>query len=301
MSHGSAQEPDIFSHAPSDPPARWVGRLAVMPTLHGKVELLAPVLHAALGLQVVGVPGFDTDAFGTFTGEVSRPGDQLETARAKAVAAVAQTGADLALASEGSFGPHPAIPFLPANRELLLLLDCRAGLEIVASVVSTATNYAHRVFDSLEAAWAFAEKVGFPSHGLIVRAGGDPEASPVVAKGLVTPEALEDAVAQALRHARVGVIETDMRAHLNPTRQRAILAAAQDLVQRARSLCQACQTPGFAVVEVVPGLPCEWCGQATRLPLAEVDGCLRCAHTRRREFPAGERFADPGRCDRCNP
>lgn len=32
---------------------------------------------------------------------------------------------DIGLASEGSFGPHPLIPFLPWNVEIVLLVDNR--------------------------------------------------------------------------------------------------------------------------------------------------------------------------------
>jgi hypothetical protein len=281
----------------------FAGRTAVMPTRHGKVALLAPLLWEGLGLRLVGVDDLDTDAFGTFTGEVPRPGDQRETARAKALAALERTGADLALASEGSFGPHPAAPFLSANRELVLLLDRAAELEIVGTAVTTATNFAHAVVTTPEAAYAFAERVGFPTHGLIVRDGPDPATARVVAKGIATREALEEALTRALPRGmgEAVLLETDMRAHLNPTRHAAIRQAAADLVARAASRCDACGTPGFALQEVVPGLPCGWCGQPTRQPLAEVVGCLRCENTRRRPFPAGERTADPGRCDLCNP
>ncbi|MEB3196613.1 MAG: DUF6671 family protein [Candidatus Sericytochromatia bacterium] len=298
--------------ATSESPARvagpstgspFAGRTAVMATQHGKVDLLAPLLQEALGITLVRAEGVDTDDFGTFTGEVPRPGDQRETAIAKAEAALALTGADLALASEGSFGPHPMAPFLAANRELFVLLDRRLELTIVASAFTTATNFSHAVISNPEAAWAFAERVGFPEHGLIVRDGPDPATARVVAKGIVTPAALDEALARALPRGmgRSMLLETDMRAHLNPTRQKAIRLAALDLVARLQSICDACGTPGFALLEVIPGLPCGWCGQPTRLPLEELEGCLRCEHTRRRPYPNGERTADPGRCDLCNP
>ncbi|MEB3329338.1 MAG: DUF6671 family protein [Candidatus Sericytochromatia bacterium] len=281
----------------------FAGRTAVMATRHGKVALLAPLLWEGLGLRLVGVDDLDTDAFGTFTGEVPRPGDQLETARAKAQAALERTGADLALASEGSFGPHPAAPFLAANREVLLLLDRTADLELVATAVSTVTNFAHAVVSTPEAAHAFAERIGFPTHGLILRDGPDPATARVVTRGITTRQGLEEALARALPRGfgEAVLLETDMRAHLNPTRQVVIRQAAEDLIARASALCEVCGTPGFALQEVVPGLPCGWCGQPTRQPLAEVVGCLRCEHTRRRPFPTGERTADPGRCDLCNP
>ena len=95
-------------------------------------------------------------------------------------------------------------------------------------------------------------------------------------------------------------IQTDMRAHLNPTRMRAIERAALDLVRRFRSRCPVCSYPGFDVTERLPGLPCEWCAEPTQVIKREVLSCAACAH--RIERPAGDRVAaDPGNCDRCNP
>lgn len=89
----------------------WAGRQAVIGTMHGKEAVIGPRL-SALGLTSLVPENFDTDRFGTFTGEVKRVGTQLEAARQKARAAMAATGAPIGVASEGSFGPHPAIPFL---------------------------------------------------------------------------------------------------------------------------------------------------------------------------------------------
>jgi hypothetical protein len=35
------------------------------------------------------------------------------------------------IASEGSFGPHPSLPFAALDRELVLLIDRETGLELV--------------------------------------------------------------------------------------------------------------------------------------------------------------------------
>lgn len=111
---------------------------------------------------------FNTDLFGTFTREQERPGTQLETARLKTTRILEQTGATLALASEGSFGPHPGFPMLPCDRELVLLLDIANGLQLVGENLSLETNFRHKTIRSLLETQEFAQTVGFPSHGLIV-------------------------------------------------------------------------------------------------------------------------------------
>ena len=79
-----------------------------------------------------------------------------------------------------------------------------------------------------------------------------------------------------------------------------IRLAAEDLVKKLCSLCPACGTPGFWIVERVDGLPCADCGAPTRETRAEVHGCLKCAHRETRERINVE-HADPSRCDYCNP
>jgi C4-type Zn-finger protein len=96
-----------------------------------------------------------------------------------------------------------------------------------------------------------------------------------------------------------GFVETDMRAHRNPTRMRAIKRATLDLVRRFRSPCPVCAAPGFAVTERLVGLPCSWCGEPTLAIKAEVLSCAACGHRIERLAPATT--ADPGQCSGCNP
>ena len=84
-------------------------------TKHGKEKVIAPILERSLGVKVLSTTNLDTDRFGTFSGEVERKGTPLEVARAKCEAALKLTGADLAVASEGSFGPHPELFFAAAE------------------------------------------------------------------------------------------------------------------------------------------------------------------------------------------
>jgi hypothetical protein len=277
------------------------GRTAVLATRHGKERVIAPAIEPALGIDLVVPAEFDTDRFGTFTREVPRVGTQREAARRKALAALEQTGHDLAIASEGSFGPHPAVPFLTANIELVVLVDRVHDLEIVGTHVATETQTGHRWVDDPEDALAFARSVGFPDHGIIVRRGPDDPAG--IVKELADAAALCAAVRETVSASqeRRAFLEVDLRAHRNPTRMKAIAAAAADLVANALRRCPDCGTPGFAHVDSEPGLPCRWCRLPTEYVRLLIYGCSRCDARRELPRPDGRVFADPGECPRCNP
>ncbi|MFX5009088.1 DUF6671 family protein, partial [Acinetobacter baumannii] len=81
------------------------------------------LLEEALGVTCIIPAEFNSDIFGTFSGEIERELNPLETARKKCYAAMELTGCYLAIASEGSFGAHPIIGFVPADEELLVLID----------------------------------------------------------------------------------------------------------------------------------------------------------------------------------
>jgi hypothetical protein len=86
-------------------------------------EAIAPILESELGLQYLVPNNFNTDTFGTFTRDIPRPADQIATARLKAKKALEITGGTIAIASEGSFAPHPDLPFIASNRETVVLID----------------------------------------------------------------------------------------------------------------------------------------------------------------------------------
>jgi hypothetical protein len=278
----------------------WANRVAVLGTMHQKETAIAPILAETVGIQVVVPERFDTDRFGTFTRDRDRPGSQLETARQKARAALEQTDCTLGIASEGSFGPHPGLPMLPCDREVVLLLDTAHGLEIVGAALSTQTNYRHAVVQSVAEALRFAETVQFPSHGLVVMPppSGARTAGEIV-KGIVDRETLVAAVETLLGRSPTVHVETDMRALYNPTRMAVIAQATQDLVQRMQQGCPACGLPGFGEVERRSGLPCGVCGTPTALTAAVIWQCPACQF--RQEVPGPLAAADPGSCPFCNP
>ncbi len=264
---------------------------------------MAPLLGQALGLRVERASGLDTDLFGTFSRETPRTGTPLDAARAKVTAAFAcAPHARVGLASEGSFGPHPAIPFLPLGVELVLLSDRETGFELTGHDATPDTNFSHALVTDVDGASAFAQRCGFPAHGLIVIGSVDGRPAPDIAlvKDVLDRGTLEAAVRKVLAESGAAVVETDMRAHRNPTRLRATERATADLVRRYQSRCPACRHRGFDVTEWVPGLPCASCGAPTRDIQDHILSCSSCGHRETRRASLSP-TADPGRCDYCNP
>ena len=292
-------ESELVMQTSSGASGIYSDRRVALLTQHGKERVLAPVLEPPLGCRIERVVGYDTDLLGTFTRDIPRAGTQLEAARKKARLGMQLAGLPLGLASEGSFGPDPMVGMFPWNVEFLIFIDDERGLEIVG-VAHGKAKFAHALAASWEEAEAFARKAGFPEHHLVVRP--EHENDPRLRKGIADWVALCTAFdeAYALSDSRRVFLETDVRAHANPTRMEIIRLAAEDLVKKLRSLCPACGLPGFSIIERLSGLPCEDCGAPTRETRAEVHGCLKCAHRITRER-TDRQSADPGRCDYCNP
>ena len=274
------------------------GKTLVLATMHGKEKIVGPLLTEALGVTVVVPEHFNTDRFGTFTRDIIRTGTQLDAARAKAVAAMEHTGADLAVASEGTFGPDPALPFVSTNHELVVLIDRTNGLEVRGTYRSPYTNFAGQYVTSITEALDFARRVGFPTHALILRKS-EHSTKPIY-KGIVTEVELREKIQKLLGFFRKKVwLETDMRAHMNPTRMNTIAKATENLLENIRSRCPTCGAPGFVVTNVTRGLPCNTCGLPTEAVMADVRTCTTCRHTQ--TTPRERSVVDPAECSHCNP
>ena len=278
----------------------------VLASRHGKERVLARPFREGLGLELVVAEQIDTDQFGTFSGERARPADAATTCRLKAEAALDVTGACLGLASEGSFGPHPAIPFLPLAIEWMTFVDRRRDLVISERLEGPPTNFSHTVIAVGDDPAAWLERIGFPAHGVIVspqRSDPHPSDPYPIVRGLHSPEALAKAIRGAAAHSADGLalLQSDMRAHCNPTRMASIRRLAFRLVRRIRTACPSCGSPGWGLVEREPGLPCSWCGLPTALLRAEIHGCAHC--DQRAEVPRRDGLlrADPQHCAHCNP
>jgi hypothetical protein len=278
-------------------------RTAVLATMHQKEKAIAPLLASELGMKTIVPAQFDTDRFGTFTREIERIGTQIEAARLKAQAALNLTGETIAIASEGSFYPHPAMPLIPCNREIVLLCDRANDLEIIGEEISSDTNYNHQQVRTVDEALNFAQKIGFPTHGLVVMSSPSASKKDEIFKGITNEEELVQAVKSVLQESTTKTIhlETDMRAMYNPTRMKAIAKATRNLIVKLNSLCPQCSTPGFDVVKQLSGLPCSWCSLPTSLIRVEIYQCQKCHYSKEIRFPNGMKIADPAHCHYCNP
>lgn len=278
---------------------RYHGKKVALLTQHGKERVISPPLEEQLGCHIVHVSGYNTDRLGTFTREIPRAGTQLEAAQRKARIGMELSGLTTGLASEGSFGPDPITGILPWNLELLVWIDDTLLIEVVGCA-SGKTNFSHLLTASWDEAEQFAHNAGFPEHWLVLRPEGAEH--PQINKGIAGWDEFKKAFHEACGQAVNGraFLETDMRAHANPTRMETISSAARDLAQKLCCCCPACGTPGFHRAERIPGLPCEDCGSPTRETRADAHRCVSCAHqliVERTEV----KVASAARCDYCNP
>jgi hypothetical protein len=277
------------------------GRKLVVATKHEKERVIAPLLEKYLGVEIVVPTHFDSDKFGTFTREIKRAGNQLEAARAKAHAAMTSEGVDLAVSSEGSFGAHPSIPFVQSNLELVLFVDKKNEREIRGHYRTQETNISGQYVTTVEEALNFAKSIGFPEHGIIVRKSENGRFG--IHKNIRTEKALIETAGEMLAglFAKRIFVETDMRAHRNPIRMKAIEKATKDLIKNIFSLCPKCQAPGFVVIDFEKGLRCSLCGIPTDLPLNDIYHCDACNHREKKAVIKYGKTANPQDCGYCNP
>ena len=280
------------------PTEYFKGREVLIATKHQKEQVIAPIFKK-LGVKSVVPANFDTDQFGTFTGERPRVKSALETVKLKLVRAMNNSNYNMGLASEGSFGPHPILPFVQGNIELVYFIDKLHDLEIWAEAISTETNFNRQTVTSWQEIEKFALDAGFPAHDLILSLKNDQENFISIHKEIGDWKNLKLIASKLLNTEFSVIIETDMRACYNPTRMKNIGMAAHKLVDKLLNCCPSCGFPGFEVTEVEKGLPCEQCGSPTLLAVNKIFICKKCNYEQKSRTK--EKTADPANCDFCNP
>lgn len=268
--------------------------------MHGKQNAISPAIAAHLGAQVVLAGDIDTDSMGTFTGETPRKGTMADTALKKARSAADAANVSLGLGSEGSYGPHPHFYFIPGGVEVLTLFDAARRIMVSESLIVEKTNFAQCTTGDGSDIDQFLDRVQFPSHAVIVSPA---QGTGPFMKGIRDRDDLLSAISRASRLSNDGAafIQTDMRAHMNPTRMMDIGRLADKLARRLSTLCPACGTPGFGDVGVERGLPCYDCGTPTNWVIRTRSGCAACDFTILRERSDGLLRADSMYCAECNP
>jgi hypothetical protein len=124
--------------------------------------------------------------------------------------------------------------------------------------------------------------------------------APPVAKGLRDRDAVAEAIGRAAALSANGraILQTDMRAHMNPRRMQVIASLADRLAQRLSIPFPRCRALGWGLLRRAPGLPCVECGPPTALVELDINGCSACGaedHVLR----TGD--ADSAHCPYCNP
>ncbi len=280
---------------------QFKNRKLLIATMHQKEKVIAPLLEKEFGVKCFVLKNFDTDKFGTFTREIKRKGDMYETIKAKLNTAMKIADCDLGVASEGSFGLHPAIPFAQSGLELLLLIDKKNNLEIRGHHLSSEINLGGEYIHNLNEAIVFAKKYNFPKHNIIVRKTKDGKKN--IYKNIQTLNNFKQKVTVLLKSPNISKVflETDMRAHKNPTRMSGITLATQDLIKNIKSACPQCKTPGFIITNVEKGLLCSLCSSSTDLPIFEIFSCANCNYQKKVKIVKYGKTADPEQCGNCNP
>jgi len=268
-------------------------------TNHRKEEVIQPIFESKLKVQCVVPEDFDSDSLGTFSGEIERLLSPIETARKKCEIVAEKYNADLVIASEGSFGPHPLFGLVPMDEEILLFMDLKNKLEIKHAERTIKTNFCSEQIETVHDLMRFAEKVGFPSHGLILK--GKINGKEKYFKGIVDDRMLINYFLTFKRRKDTITVETDMRAMFNPTRMEVIQQAAINLAKKINNLCPNCSSPGFGAERSVSGLECSQCSLPTRSIKAHIFHCHQCSFEKEFELTSHKKTEDPMYCDFCNP
>ncbi len=280
----------------------YKGRTVAISTMHGKHEIIGPILDKRIGTKSVLASGINTDSLGTFSGDVARTGTPLQTAIEKARLGMAVTGKKLGIANEGSFGPHPQLPFFTSDMEIIVLVDGENDLVIEEYVVSPSTNVGEIKVADIHDAEEFLNKSLFGTHGMVVRPNSSLETANIK-KGILDGKSLAEAIRLSAKRSSDGLahIETDMRAHMNPTRQKVIAEASEKFAARVNTICPHCGLPGWGVVDCIMGLPCEGCGGPTAMVHKEIEGCVKCRFRKVLPRSDGKEKAPVNLCPECNP
>ncbi len=295
--------------------SNYAGKTAIITTKHEKDKVIRSLFLAKLALSLKVSQDIDTDSLGTFSGEIARKGTPLETAIKKARLGMEQSGINIGLANEGSFGPHPNLPLISASEEIMVFLDDNIGITVAEKLFSTQTNFNYIHCSSIDELNDFLAQAKFPSHALVVRQPDENgnilhllklnvlKNKPTIFKGIQDREQLAAAIESILKlsPSKRVLIETDMRAHMNPTRQEVIKALAAKLIRRLKTLCPQCHCPGFGCTDIIAGLPCQLCMLPSQYPKAEILACPKCNHKEQAPLQPPKLFLEPAYCLNCNP
>lgn len=268
----------------------------IVATKHGKEKIFEKVLQPYLKGEYFTTEDFDTDQFGNFTGEIKRINSAKETVKQKCLAAMKNYKIDIGVASEGSFGNHPLYYFTSYNEEWVVLIDLKNEIEIYGVNSTSEVCYEKKIIKNWFELEEFLLKINFPNQNVIIK--NKEEDGEIICKDMQNYDELKKTISKSKLSFPL-YIETDLRAMNNPTRQKSIEKAVENLLKNIQSFCPKCNTPGFIVTHMERGLPCEVCGLPTKSTAFSIKTCKKCAFTQKEKTE--KKYEDPQFCDFCNP
>ena len=264
---------------------------------HEKERVIRPVFFDMLGCEIY-TSNFDTDQFGTFTGEIPRVKTPYETCVLKAKTAAIEADCFFSIASEGSFGAHPSMPFFASDHEIMVFVDLKHNWIIAEQLVTTKTNYQMLTLHRGKDIASFLQSVQFPSHAVTLQINDTKE---VLGKGIQDVSLLNHLITTGFVKGDELLLVTDMRAMVNPTRMEALSLLAEKLAARILTCCHSCGAPGFGFISTTETLSCSLCDGPTSLHRFEIWGCVACKNKEKKARHDHLELADPTYCNYCNP
>ncbi len=277
---------------------RYSDKSALIVTKHGKEQVIQPLLKWYLGMDAVPSIGFDTDQFGTFSGDIARTQGPKETVRKKCLSALEQYSKTIGIATEGSFGAHPSSPFLAAHEEWMVFMDLENKIEVYERKLSTTTVQFAKSFTTPTQAIDFLSSVDFPQQRVFIHAEEQLYRTAVYPNDL--PEAIE-VIKSLIAQREKCWITSDLRAHANPSRMKVIEGVTEKLINRLLTTCPSCSTLGYGREEVKRGLPCAQCHFPTSGIQADIYVCAQCGHREEKNESDYPKSQNPMYCLICNP
>lgn len=255
----------------------YAGSVAILCTRHAKSLAIGPPLFRRLGMSVL---EYVHDNRVSDSEELHA--DPLQAARRKCEIAMARLGprASCILASAGRCRPNPAEPSRYCHEEVLYFVD--RGREFDLPLVSSTgkTPCPKAVVDSLDAVFAFAARVRFPSHALIVQPIQPTGPTPHF-RNIQSYRELAKAFRDAVVLSRCGsvLVEAEWQVCLNPSRRRILEALASRLATQLASLCPRCGTPGWGLSNINTSAAIAGTLSTSDTPWSQQFGCRRCHFT----------------------
>ena len=264
---------------------------------HEKERVVRPVFLEKIGCEIY-TSDFDTDKFGTFTGEIPRAQNAYETCVLKAKTAAIAVDCFFSIASEGSFGPHPSMPLFASDHEIMVFVDLKNNWVIADQLVTPKTNYNMlKLLPGIEID-SFLQSVQFPSHAVTLQVNDTKE---VIGKGIQDVSLLNHLISTGFTKGDELLLTTDMRAMVNPTRMDALSLLAEKLATRILTCCHSCGAPGFGFISTTEKLSCSLCDGPTSIHRFEIWGCIACEKKEKKPRHDSLEKADPTYCNYCNP